>query len=162
MTLPLQPFPLSWSPSSSRLVTSLNVVSLIAYPHLLTTTTTLRYCSSILNSEYLNRTCIDIINEDNMTIVHHKVSARFVCVLTEQEAQLAAPVELHQIPPPISTISNQPGSSNGTDHTHELKVLSPASSCRLESLSARMGSRQVVGTGLELSGWVDGIQVGHY
>ena len=34
---------------------------------------------------------IDIVGEDNKTIVHHKVAARVVCVLTEQEAQLAAP-----------------------------------------------------------------------
>ena len=36
-------------------------------------------------------------------------------MLTEQEAQLAARVESHQNPPPISTISSQPGSSNGTN-----------------------------------------------
>ena len=38
-----------------------------------------------------------------------------VCVLTEQEAWLAARMESHQNPPPISTISSQPGSSNGTN-----------------------------------------------
>ena len=57
---------------------------------------------------------IDIVGEDNKTIVHHKVAARVVCVLTEQEALLAVRVESRQNPPPISTISSQPGSSNGT------------------------------------------------
>ncbi|KAI0300593.1 hypothetical protein B0F90DRAFT_1668384 [Multifurca ochricompacta] len=57
---------------------------------------------------------IDIVGEDNKTIVHHKVAARVVCVLTEQEAQLAARVESHQNPPSLTTLSSQPGSSNGT------------------------------------------------
>ncbi|KAH9965219.1 hypothetical protein BC827DRAFT_1183018 [Russula dissimulans] len=57
---------------------------------------------------------IDIVGEDNKTIVHHKVAARVVCVLTEQEAQLAARVESHQNPPSLSSIPSQPGSSNGT------------------------------------------------
>ncbi|KAI9451957.1 hypothetical protein F5148DRAFT_1237689 [Russula earlei] len=57
---------------------------------------------------------IDIVGEDNKTIVHHKVAARVVCVLTEQEAQLAARVESHQNPPSLSAIPSQPGSSNGT------------------------------------------------
>jgi len=57
---------------------------------------------------------IDIVGEDNKTIVHHKVAARVVCVLTEQEAQLAARVESHQNPSSLSTLPSQPGSSNGT------------------------------------------------
>ena len=57
---------------------------------------------------------IDIVGEDNKTIVHHKVAARVVCVLTEQEAQLAARVESHQNPPSLSNLPSQPGSSNGT------------------------------------------------
>ncbi|KAF9802748.1 hypothetical protein IEO21_09824 [Rhodonia placenta] len=36
---------------------------------------------------------IDIVGEDNKTITHHKVAARVVCVLTEQEAQAAARAE---------------------------------------------------------------------
>jgi hypothetical protein len=57
---------------------------------------------------------IDIVGEDNKTIVHHKVAARVVCVLTEQEAQLAARVESHQNPPTLSALSTQPGTTNGT------------------------------------------------
>ncbi|KAI0254610.1 hypothetical protein BJV78DRAFT_1338898 [Lactifluus subvellereus] len=57
---------------------------------------------------------IDIVGEDNKTIVHHKVAARVVCVLTEQEAQFAARAESHQNPPTLSTLSSQPGSTNGT------------------------------------------------
>ncbi|KAH9975375.1 hypothetical protein BGW80DRAFT_95026 [Lactifluus volemus] len=56
---------------------------------------------------------IDIVGEDNKTIVHHKVAARVVCVLTEQEAQYAARAESHQNPSTLSTLSNQPGSTNG-------------------------------------------------
>ncbi|KAH9072878.1 hypothetical protein EDB83DRAFT_2568673 [Lactarius deliciosus] len=73
---------------------------------------------------------IDIVGEDNKTIVHHKVAARVVCVLTEQEAQLAARVESHQNPPPITTISNQPGSSNGTSAFNFTGTQNPAGPAR--------------------------------
>ncbi|KAG5653877.1 hypothetical protein H0H81_009699 [Sphagnurus paluster] len=36
---------------------------------------------------------IDIVGEDNKTIIHHKVAARVVCVFTEQDAQVAARAE---------------------------------------------------------------------
>ncbi|KAF9463266.1 hypothetical protein BDZ94DRAFT_1259519 [Collybia nuda] len=39
---------------------------------------------------------IDIIGEDNKTVVHHKVAARVVCVFTEQDVQVAARAEQHQ------------------------------------------------------------------
>ncbi|CAA7269362.1 unnamed protein product [Cyclocybe aegerita] len=39
---------------------------------------------------------IDIIGEDNKTIIHHKVAARVVCVFSEQDAQVAARAEQHQ------------------------------------------------------------------
>ncbi|TFY73309.1 hypothetical protein EWM64_g10703, partial [Hericium alpestre] len=39
---------------------------------------------------------IDIVGEDNKSIIHHKVAARVVCVITEQDAQAAARVEQHQ------------------------------------------------------------------
>ncbi|PPQ84096.1 hypothetical protein CVT25_002177 [Psilocybe cyanescens] len=39
---------------------------------------------------------IDIVGEDNKTIIHHKVAARVVCVFTEQDAQVAARAEQHQ------------------------------------------------------------------
>ncbi|KAI0067017.1 hypothetical protein BV25DRAFT_1820172 [Artomyces pyxidatus] len=58
---------------------------------------------------------IDIVGEDNKTIVHHKVAARVVCVLTEQDASVAARVEQHQNPPNLSGLSGQPGSSNGNN-----------------------------------------------
>ncbi|KAH9042683.1 hypothetical protein EDB85DRAFT_2107574 [Lactarius pseudohatsudake] len=73
---------------------------------------------------------IDIVGEDNKTIVHHKVAARVVCVLTEQEAQLAARVESHQNPPPITTISSQPGSSNGTSAFNFTGTQNPAGPAR--------------------------------
>ncbi|KAH9050284.1 hypothetical protein EDB84DRAFT_596234 [Lactarius hengduanensis] len=63
-------------------------------------------------------------------IVHHKVAARVVCVLTEQEAQLAARVESHQNPPPITTISSQPGSSNGTSAFNFTGTQNPAGPAR--------------------------------
>ncbi|KAA1472369.1 hypothetical protein DENSPDRAFT_821141 [Dentipellis sp. KUC8613] len=53
---------------------------------------------------------IDIVGEDNKTIIHHKVAARVLCVLTEQDAQAAARVEQHQNPPVA-----QPGASNGSN-----------------------------------------------
>jgi hypothetical protein len=36
---------------------------------------------------------IDIVGEDNKTIIHHKVAARVVCVLTEQDLQAAVRAE---------------------------------------------------------------------
>ncbi|KAL4073464.1 hypothetical protein J3A83DRAFT_4228791 [Scleroderma citrinum] len=36
---------------------------------------------------------IDIIGEDNKTTIHHKVAARVMCVITEEDAQLAARLE---------------------------------------------------------------------
>lgn len=39
---------------------------------------------------------IDIVGEDNKTIIHHKVAARVLCVFSEQDAQVAARAEQHQ------------------------------------------------------------------
>ncbi|KAI0031846.1 hypothetical protein K488DRAFT_51159 [Vararia minispora EC-137] len=55
---------------------------------------------------------IDIVGEDNKTIVHHKVAARVVCVFTQEDAQAAARAEQHQNPLGTSPLG-QPGSSSG-------------------------------------------------
>ncbi|PFH47881.1 hypothetical protein AMATHDRAFT_114022, partial [Amanita thiersii Skay4041] len=39
---------------------------------------------------------IDIVGEDNKTIIHHKVAARVVCVFNEHDVQVAARAEQHQ------------------------------------------------------------------
>ncbi|KZV75969.1 hypothetical protein PENSPDRAFT_646772 [Peniophora sp. CONT] len=39
---------------------------------------------------------IDIVGEDNKTVVHHKVAARVVCVFTPEDAAAAARAEQHQ------------------------------------------------------------------
>lgn len=54
---------------------------------------------------------IDIVGEDNKTIIHHKVAARVVCVFTEQDAQAAAHAEQHQNPP-LTSLSSQPNGSS--------------------------------------------------
>ncbi|KAJ3713787.1 SMAD/FHA domain-containing protein [Lentinula raphanica] len=36
---------------------------------------------------------IDIVGEDNTTVVRHKVAARVMCILSEQDAQMAARTE---------------------------------------------------------------------
>lgn len=41
---------------------------------------------------------IDIVGEDNKTIIHHKVAARVVCVFSDQDAQAAARAEAQQSP----------------------------------------------------------------
>ncbi|KAI0776410.1 hypothetical protein BC629DRAFT_1526090 [Irpex lacteus] len=60
---------------------------------------------------------IDIVGEDNKTIVHHKVAARVVCVFTEQDAQAAARAEAQQNPPTYGALGGQgpgvPGGPNG-------------------------------------------------
>ncbi|KAL1941564.1 hypothetical protein VTO73DRAFT_7003 [Trametes versicolor] len=54
---------------------------------------------------------IDIVGEDNKTIVHHKVAARVVCVFSELEAQAAQRAE--QNPQGyLGQMSNQPGAGN--------------------------------------------------
>ncbi|KAL0569495.1 hypothetical protein V5O48_012477 [Marasmius crinis-equi] len=40
---------------------------------------------------------IDIVGEDNKTIIHHKVAARVLCILSEQDLQMAARAEQHQM-----------------------------------------------------------------
>lgn len=50
---------------------------------------------------------IDIVGEDNTTIVHHKVAARVVCVFTDQDAQAAARAEAQQNPPTYGTLGGQ-------------------------------------------------------
>ncbi|EKM56851.1 uncharacterized protein PHACADRAFT_254197 [Phanerochaete carnosa HHB-10118-sp] len=50
---------------------------------------------------------IDIVGEDNTTIVHHKVAARVVCVFTEQDAEAAARVEAQQNPPTYGALGGQ-------------------------------------------------------
>jgi hypothetical protein len=56
---------------------------------------------------------IDIVGEDNKTIVHHKVAARVVCVLTEQDAQAAARAEAQQNPPTYGAPGQGPGVAGG-------------------------------------------------
>ncbi|EED77677.1 predicted protein [Postia placenta Mad-698-R] len=51
---------------------------------------------------------IDIVGEDNKMIIHHKVAACVVCVLTEQEAQAAARAEV-QAGPAAYGPPNAPG-----------------------------------------------------
>ena len=58
---------------------------------------------------------IDIVGEDNKTIVHHKVAARVVCVFTELDAQAAQRAEAQaqqQGSGFIGAMPNQPGAGN--------------------------------------------------
>ncbi|TCD64024.1 hypothetical protein EIP91_004658 [Steccherinum ochraceum] len=51
---------------------------------------------------------IDIVGEDNRTIVHHKVAARVLCIFNEQDAQAAARMEAqHQQNPPMYSLAGQ-------------------------------------------------------
>jgi hypothetical protein len=61
---------------------------------------------------------IDIVGEDNKTIIHHKVAARVVCVFTEQDVQAAARAEQqqqNQNPPgyPLANHHQNPNSAAG-------------------------------------------------
>ncbi|KAI0689165.1 hypothetical protein BC835DRAFT_1283558 [Cytidiella melzeri] len=56
---------------------------------------------------------IDIVGEDNKTIVHHKVAARVVCVFTEQDAQAAARAEAQQNPPTYGALGTQGPGAGG-------------------------------------------------
>lgn len=54
---------------------------------------------------------IDIIGEDNKTTIHHKVAARVMCVITEEDAQLAARLEQMQNSTGHPGLSQQQGGS---------------------------------------------------
>jgi len=96
---------------------------------------------------------IDIVGEDNKTIVHHKVAARVVCVLTEQEAQLAARVESHQNPPSLSTLPSQPGSSNGTTAFNFTGTQSAAGPARRPAIQQQaLGGMGGMGANMRLPG----------
>ncbi|KAK1229689.1 hypothetical protein PQX77_007251 [Marasmius sp. AFHP31] len=43
-----------------------------------------------LKSDDILELGIDILGEDNRTIIHHKVAARVLCILSEQDARMAA------------------------------------------------------------------------
>ncbi|KAI0937681.1 hypothetical protein AcV7_003649 [Taiwanofungus camphoratus] len=55
---------------------------------------------------------IDIVGEDNKTIIHHKVAARVVCVFNEAEAQAAARVEAQQNPSSYGSVAGQATAGN--------------------------------------------------
>jgi hypothetical protein len=57
---------------------------------------------------------IDIVGEDNKTIIHHKVAARVVCVFSEQDVQAAARAEQHQSSGLVA-IPSQAGSSGASN-----------------------------------------------
>ena len=61
---------------------------------------------------------IDIVGEDNKTIVHHKVAARVVCVFTELDAQAAqraeAQAQQQGAQGYMGGVPNQPGPGNST------------------------------------------------
>ncbi|KAG6888165.1 hypothetical protein C0995_010176 [Termitomyces sp. Mi166 len=58
---------------------------------------------------------IDIVGDDNKTIIHHKVAARVVCVFTEQDMHVAARIEqinqhnVQQFQSPATSGPSQPG-----------------------------------------------------
>ncbi|PCH39624.1 hypothetical protein WOLCODRAFT_110944 [Wolfiporia cocos MD-104 SS10] len=54
---------------------------------------------------------IDIVGEDNKTIIHHKVAARVMCVFSEQDAAAAARAEASQGPPAYGSVG--PGAPGG-------------------------------------------------
>ncbi|KAG2153245.1 hypothetical protein DEU56DRAFT_955177 [Suillus clintonianus] len=64
-----------------------------------------------LNPTPLQEFGINIIGEDNKTIIHHKVAARVMCVFTDEDAHLAAHVEAiptsASLPPNIRLSSSQ-------------------------------------------------------
>ncbi|EPS95292.1 hypothetical protein FOMPIDRAFT_1025852 [Fomitopsis schrenkii] len=66
-----------------------------------------------LKSEDIVEFGIDIVGEDNKTIIHHKVAARVLCVSNEQDAQAAARAEAQQNPPSYGTVAGQAPAGGG-------------------------------------------------
>ncbi|KAJ7594070.1 hypothetical protein C8J56DRAFT_427278 [Mycena floridula] len=72
---------------------------------------------------------IDIVGEDNKTVIHHKVAARVVCIFNEQDVQMASRAEQHQLqqmqqqqqysqsqsPSTSSSMMNQAGPSSASN-----------------------------------------------
>lgn len=76
---------------------------------------------------------MDIVGEGNRTIIHHKVAARVICVLNEQEARAAARVmqqQLAQNPPGYALSSHHQntstaGHSTGSGRGSQTSEVSP-------------------------------------
>ncbi|KAH9918687.1 uncharacterized protein B0H18DRAFT_1086818 [Fomitopsis serialis] len=66
-----------------------------------------------LKSEDIVEFGIDIVGEDNKTIIHHKVAARVLCVFNDQDAQAAARAEAQQNPPSYGTVAGQAPAGSG-------------------------------------------------
>jgi hypothetical protein len=71
---------------------------------------------SIFNQEF----GIDIVGEDNKTIIHHKVAARVLCVLNDQDAQIAAQEEQQQL------AQNPPGYALSSHHQNMASAAGPS------------------------------------
>ncbi|RDB28011.1 hypothetical protein Hypma_002244 [Hypsizygus marmoreus] len=82
----------------------------------------------VLKSDDIVEFGIDIVSEDNKTIIHHKVAARVVCVFTDQDVQVATRAEQLQqqhlqqyqpsspSPSQIPSPSSSGGPSNGPNN----------------------------------------------
>jgi hypothetical protein len=72
----------------------------------------LHHAPPLTQSFFLKEFGIDIVGEDNKTVIHHKVAARVVCVFSEQDAQIAARAEQHQASSSLAMASHAGPSSS--------------------------------------------------
>ncbi|KAJ7204574.1 hypothetical protein C8J57DRAFT_1100759 [Mycena rebaudengoi] len=100
---------------------------------------------------------IDIVGEDNKTIIHHKVAARVSCVMNEQQAAMAARAEQahqQQQPPMVSQPSAVPSSFNfapGGPQTQQRRPQMPHPGGGLSGMGGMGGSMRPPGkSGLNL------------
>ncbi|KAH9921771.1 uncharacterized protein B0H18DRAFT_879916, partial [Fomitopsis serialis] len=66
-----------------------------------------------LKSEDIVEFGIDIVGEDNKTIIHQKVAARVLCALNDLDAQAAARAEAQQNPPSYGTVAGKAPAGSG-------------------------------------------------
>jgi len=63
---------------------------------------------------------IDVVGEDNKTIIHHKVTACVLCVLNKQDTQAAAHAEQQQL------TQNPPGYALSSHHQNMTSAAGPS------------------------------------
>ena len=79
---------------------------------------------------------IDIVGEDNKTIIHHKVAAWVLCVFNEQEAQAVAHAEQQQL------VQNPPGYALSSHHQNTNSAAGPSNAFNFNSQGPAIGGQR--------------------
>ena len=93
--------------------------------------------TSITNTSTSNQEFgIDIVGEDNKTIIHHKVAARVLCVFNEQDTQAAVHAEQQQL------AQNPPGYTLSTHHQNMTSTAGPSNAFNFNGQGPTVGAQR--------------------